>query len=88
MFSPESIRNRVNQRPFIPVRFTRSSGETIDVYHPDLIMVGIRDVTVGINQNSHRPFYTDVTRLAIMHITAMTDLPVPVSPDGNGTESE
>jgi hypothetical protein len=48
MLTADDIHDRVRLRPFRPVRLVTSSGESYDIYHPDLIMVGRREVTVGI----------------------------------------
>jgi len=83
MFTPDNIQDRVRKRPFVPLRIVTSSGETFDVFHPDLIMVGRRDITVGIASVEHPGQYERQTRIAIMHVTALEDLPVP-SPPGGG----
>jgi hypothetical protein len=84
MFTPAVIRARLQQRPFVPLRIVTSSGQTFDVRHPDLAMVGVREVTVGTGTLDSPTFYDDQTRIAIMHITALQDLPTPAAPTGNG----
>lgn len=84
MFTPDEIEARVRGRPFVPVRITTSSGQSFDIYHPDLILIGRRSVEVGTASSENPKHYEHVTRVAIMHITALEDLPSPVSPSGNG----
>ena len=84
MFNHESIRARLRQQPFRPVRIVTSSGQTVDVTHPDLVLVGIRDVTVGTASRRDPSAYDTVTRIALMHITALEDILVPVPPGSNG----
>jgi len=86
MFTPENIQDRVRKRPFVPLRIVTSSGETFDVFHPDLIMVGRCDITVGIASVEHPGQYERQTRIAIMHVTALEDLPVPTPPGGGNGE--
>jgi hypothetical protein len=84
MFTADDIQKRVRVRPFRPLRIVTSSGETFDVYHPDLIMIGRRDLTVGIPSGENATHYDQQARVALMHVTALHDLPMPVPPAGNG----
>ena len=86
MFTADNIQERVRQRPFVPLRIVTISGEAFDVYHPDLIMVGRRDVMIGMASVNHPGQYERVTRIAIMHVTALEDLPVPTAPGGGNGE--
>jgi hypothetical protein len=40
MFTAEDIRQRIKKQPFVPLRIVTNSGESYDVPHPDLVMVG------------------------------------------------
>jgi hypothetical protein len=75
MFRPKYIRDRMRQQPFVPARFVTSLGQAYDVYHPDLVLVGRRDVHIGIPRTEGEVLYEDVVRLAIMHISVIEDLP-------------
>jgi hypothetical protein len=48
MLTADDIRDRVRSRPFRPLRIVTSSGEAYDGLHPDLIMMGQHDITVGL----------------------------------------
>ena len=48
MITSADILARVRQRPFVPLRLSTSAGESFDITHPDLVLVGRRDVTFGI----------------------------------------
>jgi hypothetical protein len=85
MLTADDIHQRVRIRPFRPLRLVTSSGEFYDVYHPDLIMVGRRDVIVGLPSSENPIHYEQVARIAIMHVTALEDLPTPVSPNNGQT---
>lgn len=86
MFSADDIHARVRRKPFTPLRVVASSGETFDIYHPDLIMVGRRDLTIGIASVDHPGQYERQTRVAIMHVTALEDLPTPALSAGGDRE--
>ena len=86
MFTQQDIRARVNHQPFTPFRIVTSSGESYEVHHPDLIMVGRRDLAVGIADAQDPTTYDQLARIAIMHITALEDLPSPAASSGNGQQ--
>lgn len=48
MFTATDFRDRVRQQPFMPFRVVTTTGQTYDIYHPDLVMVGTRDLAIGI----------------------------------------
>jgi hypothetical protein len=84
MFKYTDIQQRLRRQPFVPVRFVTSAGETFDVPHPDLVWVGVRDIHIGTPHKNDPRTYDHVTRLAIMHITSMVDLPVAAKAGSNG----
>ncbi len=86
MFTADQIQSRVRGRPFEPLRIVTSAGQTFDIYHPDLIMVGQRDLIVGQAGKKNPGIYQQVSRIAIMHITALEDLPPTAPPQGNGEQ--
>ncbi len=84
MFTSDDIQARARVRPFVPFRIVTSSGHAYDVFHPDLIMVGRRDLMVG-TASAENPSQHDVTsRVAFLHVTALQDLPASPVPGGNG----
>ena len=84
MFSPEDILARLRQQPFVPLRIVSSSGQTIDVTHPDLVLVGRRFLEIGTPSNENPATFDNVLRFSIMHVTALQDLPAPVPVSNNG----
>ena len=84
MITAASIRTRAQQAPFVPFRVVTSSGRHYDVPHPELILVGQREITIG-RPSSHNPaYYIDVDRVSILHVTALEDIAAPNSPSRNG----
>jgi hypothetical protein len=75
MFSSDDILARLRHSPFIPVRIIISSGQTFDIYHPDLVLVGRRDMIIGMASRENPAQYEQTTRVPLMHVTAMEDLP-------------
>lgn len=87
MFTPEDIQARVRQRVFVPVRIITSGGQSFDIYHPDLIMVGRRVLVIGTASTENPSQFDRMTQVAIVHVTALEDLPMPVAPGGgNGAQ--
>lgn len=84
MFTADEIYRRVRQQPFVPLRIVTSSGESYDIYHPDLIMVGRRYLLVGTASSENPRHFDRESRVAIMHITALETLPASAQSDGNG----
>jgi hypothetical protein len=84
MFTPDDLQARIKEQPFVPVRIITTTGQMFDIYHPDLIMIGRRSITVGTASTDNPRQYDQLTRIAILHVTALQDLPVPSIPGGNG----
>lgn len=84
MFKPETILERFRERPFQPVRIIVSEGQRFDVYHPDMVWVGERDIQVGKPSSRNLFIYVDTTRIALIHVVALEDLAMPTSTTTNG----
>jgi hypothetical protein len=84
MFNADDIQTRLRNRPFVPMRIVTSTGQTYDVYHPDLVMVGRRALIVGTPSPENPTVFDQVTRITMLHVTELRDLPTPVPPTGNG----
>jgi hypothetical protein len=76
MFRVDEIQARLRERPFVPLRIVTSSGESYDVIHPDLVLVGERSLIVGIASNSNPTIFAATSHVALMHITELQDLPI------------
>ena len=85
MFSPEDIQARLREQPFVPLRVVTSSGQMYDITHPDLVVVGRRSVMIGVASNENPAHYDTITRVALMHITDLQDVPRPATNDTNGS---
>jgi hypothetical protein len=83
VFRAEDIQARLRERPFRPVRLVASEGLRYDIYHPDLVLVGQRDVTIGFPGPENPTIYDRVVRVAIVHLVGLEDLPAS-APSANG----
>jgi len=70
--SPETLRNLLSKQPFDPFRVTTSSGETYDVRHPEMVMLTMRELLVGIGERDGIP--ARYKTLALLPITAVEPL--------------
>jgi hypothetical protein len=83
MFTADDLKARLRERPFTPVRIVTTTGQTYDVYHPDLVWVAQRFLMVGTPSAGNPAVADQVTRVAILHVTELRDLPHPgVPPNG------
>jgi len=81
-FTPELIKERLRGPQFVPFRLVTTTNQDYDIYHPDMVFVGMRFVIVGTPSNDNPAFADSVSRIALMHITEMRDLPALATPAG------
>jgi hypothetical protein len=80
MYTAEVILARMREKPFRPFRFIVSEGLEFKIMHPDLVLVGRNDIQIGSASKESPSIYDGVTRVALVHIVAMEDLPLASSP--------
>lgn len=80
MFTAEEIQARLREKPFRPLRIIASEGLRYDIQHPDLVLVGRRDLMIGFVSPNRPTIYNRVTRVALVHIVALEELSVPSEP--------
>jgi hypothetical protein len=76
MFRPEDIQARLREKPFRPLRIIASEGQRFDIHHPDLVLVGQRDLIIGFPSPGNPGIYDRQTRVALVHIVALEELPL------------
>jgi hypothetical protein len=87
MFSGADILRHVRKKPFVPFRMATSSGEMFDILHPELIMVGTRDVTIGLPGPQDPTVYENQIWVAILHIASIKEIPVGGIPSGGNGQT-
>ena len=80
IFTAEDVQSRLRVQPFVPVRIVTTTGQLYDVYHPDLVFVARRFLEVGTPDRDNPTVADAVTRVALVHVTELRDLPVPAAP--------
>ena len=69
--SPESLREMLNRRPFIPFRLHLSDGRHFVITRPELVFIGGSVTVVGIVQDVRSEFYDEPVIIANRHITSL-----------------
>jgi hypothetical protein len=81
MMRAEDIRAFVKKQPFEPFRITLTGGQTYDIVHPDLAMVGHRSIAVGTPRpNGPEAIYDHVVTISYLHIVQIEPLPSKMPP--------
>jgi hypothetical protein len=88
MFKPEEIQARLHERPFRPFRIIGTEGLRYDIRHPDLVLVGSRDLMIGFATPSKPTLYDRVIRVALIHVVGLEDLQPATSPIDKNGESQ
>jgi hypothetical protein len=69
------VSEALRRRPFEPFRIQVSDGSTYDVRHPELVMVGLSALIIGIPPTGQtQPFYERAVTVSLGHVVKL--LPV------------
>jgi hypothetical protein len=84
MFTPELIQERLRRRPFQPFRIIASEGLHFDIHHPELVLVGRRELTIGTPDPQSPTIFDRIMWVELVHVVALEELPAmqPQSPNG------
>ena len=85
MFNAQEIHARLSEKPFIPLRVFASSGQSYDITHPELVIVGVRALYIGVPSNDFPQFAETASRVAMLHITDLQELPQTMATGANGS---
>jgi len=55
-----------------------------DINHPDLVLVGERDLVIGHPSPGNPRVYDRLTRVALIHLVGIEELPTTTPPETNG----
>lgn len=84
MFTGSILKERLQQRPFVPFRIITTPGDRYDVRHPDLVLVGKNYLIVGTAAEDNPGLFDRVTHVSILHIAALEELPTGTPKGSNG----
>ena len=86
--TPNHLREDLRAQPFRPIRLIVSDGSFCDIQHPELCMVGLGSVIVGLANDPASPFFERTVRIDNRHISRVVPLPVTSPPEQNGPTSQ
>src|SRR5437773_4434202 len=73
--SPKGLLQALRKRPFRPFRIEVSDGTTYDVRHPELVMVGLGAVIIGIPAPARaQPVYERAETVSLGHVVKLVPL--------------
>jgi hypothetical protein len=72
--------SRLRSTPFLPFRVAMASGESYEVHHPNLVIIGDVFVMIGLPFPDSPTVASRISRVPIEHITALEDLLPPPAP--------
>lgn len=82
---PLDILQALRKRPFEPFRLLVSGGTHYDVRHPELIMVGIGSLVIGIPAAGQTQLpYERYETVALAHVVKMMPLETAAAAGGQG----
>jgi hypothetical protein len=84
--SPIEILQDLQKRPFEPFRFEVSDGTHYNIMHPELCMVGLSSVIIGLAPDPATPLYDRTVKVDCSHIVKQVPLPSQPKPGTNGTQ--
>jgi hypothetical protein len=81
IFTPDAVKARLREQPFVPMQIVTTSGQTYDVRHPDLVFVTEESLMVGLPSAKDPTMASGhVTRVALAHVTELRDLARAIPP--------
>jgi hypothetical protein len=75
----ESIEARLRERPFVPFRIVTLSGQSYEVFEPELEMLGIRDLIVGTPSKRNPKLFAAENRVVLSEIATLENLHMPTA---------
>jgi hypothetical protein len=75
--APQDIQSHL--RPFEPFRIVTASGHTFDIRSPEMIMVGLGSVVIGIPPTPDGTIFERTVRVSLFQIERIEPLPISAS---------
>ncbi len=86
IFTPELVKDRLRGQPFTPVQIVTTTGQTYDIRHPDLVVVALDFLMIGLPSSKDPAIATGhFTRVALAHVAELRDLARLNAPQSNGS---
>lgn len=73
---PLDLLRFVQERPFRPFRLTLTDGRTMDIHHPELVIVGQSTAAIGIPSPRYaEPVSDRLVEVSLLHVMQLEHLP-------------
>ena len=72
--SPAAVKERLRGEHFHPFRIVTTSGTTYDVRHPELVMVGLGELVIGIPSKEDATIAQATHRVPLRHVVRLEPL--------------
>ncbi len=82
----EELKEAVRRQPFAPFRLTLTTGETFDIRHPELILVGRRSAVIGLTDDPSSLSFDRTFRVDLFHVVSMGE--IAKAPKGSNGEAQ
>jgi hypothetical protein len=79
---PEDLTRKMQVRPFKPFRLVMTDGTTIDVKHPDSMIVTRRTAILGIGTNPAHKIFDELVEIDVLHVIRLEAVESSASPNG------
>jgi len=84
IFTRDDIVSRLREQPFTPLQIVTTTGQVYDIHHPDLMIALRNHLMVGTSSPDEPSVADRVTRVALVHVTEIRDLPTLPATGANG----
>lgn len=81
---PLDLLQALDKRPFEPFRLHVSDGSVYDVRHPELVMVGLGSIVIGVPAAGQPRLYERYETIALNHVVKLLPLAAAAPAAGNG----
>jgi hypothetical protein len=71
---PEELKSHLTIQPFTPFRIHLSDSRSLDVKHPDQVIVSKTAAWVGVGRDPEHGIIDDVEHCALLHIVGVEEL--------------
>ena len=80
--APAEMKDRLRPAAFQPFRIVTSDGTTYDVRDPDLVMVGLASIVVGIPSDHDSSIYRSTHLVSLRHVVRLEPLETATGTNG------
>jgi hypothetical protein len=71
---PEEVKSHLTLEPFIPFRIHMTDSRSLDVTHPDQVMVTRTTALVGVGRDPEKGIVDHVEHCSLLHIVGIEEL--------------